>query len=92
MTVIVEPSKVRGYPCHILGSTPDAPGHMASSRLAASIGVGTFRLQRPSIRASLSTRHPILSASFDDACESQSNRNGRYVSYALILFSIEAIW
>jgi hypothetical protein len=51
---------------HILGSTPDAPGHMASSRLAASIGVGTFRLQRPSIRAGLRTRHPMLSASVDE--------------------------
>jgi len=66
MAVIVEPSKVRGYSCHILGSTPDAPGHMASRRLAASVGVGTFRLQRPSIRVGLSTQHPILSASFDE--------------------------
>jgi hypothetical protein len=29
-------------PCHLRGSTPDAPGHMASRRLAASCGVGTF--------------------------------------------------
>src|ERR1700745_2007961 len=29
-------------PCHIRGSTPDAPGHMASRRLAASCGVRTF--------------------------------------------------
>ena len=33
--------------------------------LAASCGVGTHRLQRPSIRAGSHTRHPILSASFD---------------------------
>jgi len=52
--------------CHTLGSMPDAPSYMASSRLAASIGVGTFRLQRPSIRAGLCTRHPMLSASVDE--------------------------
>ena len=52
--------------CHTPGSMPDAPGYMASSRLAASIGVGTFRLQRPSIRAGLTTRHPMLSASVDE--------------------------
>ena len=33
--------------------------------LAASCGVGTHRLQRPSIRAGTNTRHPILYASFD---------------------------
>gem|GEM_PF-2924285 len=33
--------------------------------LAASYGVGTSRLQRPSIRAGATTRHPILSASCD---------------------------
>jgi len=33
--------------------------------LAASCGVGTHRLQRPSIRAGTNARHPILSASFD---------------------------
>jgi len=33
--------------------------------LAASGGVGTHRLQRPSIRAGTNTRHPILYASFD---------------------------
>jgi len=31
--------------------------------LAASVGVGANRLQRPSIRAGANTRHPILSAS-----------------------------
>jgi hypothetical protein len=39
--------------------------HMAPIGLAASCGVGTSRLQRPSIRAGSHTRHPMLSASFD---------------------------
>jgi hypothetical protein len=39
---------------------------MASIGLAASVGAGTSRLQRPSIRAGATTRHPILSTSFDD--------------------------
>jgi hypothetical protein len=34
--------------------------------LAASSGVGTSRLHRPSIRAGATTRHPMLSVSFDD--------------------------
>ena len=41
--------------------------HMAPIGLAASCGVGTSRLQRPSIRAGANTRHPILSASFDES-------------------------
>jgi hypothetical protein len=40
---------------------------MASIGLAASCGVGTSRLQRPSIRAGSHTRHPILSASLDES-------------------------
>jgi hypothetical protein len=43
-----------------------ALGSIASIGLAASWGVGTSRLQRPSLRAGATTRHPILSASFDD--------------------------
>lgn len=78
MGIRVEASKVRGYPCHILGSTSDAPGHMALSRLAASVGVGTFRLQRPSIRAGLSTRHPILSASCDESWKACRRRPHLY--------------
>src|SRR5215471_16321579 len=43
MAILAEPSQVRGSPCHIRGSTtPDAPSHLASRRLAASCGVGTF--------------------------------------------------
>ena len=62
----------------ILGSTPDAPGHMASIELAASCGVGTSRLQRPSIRAGFSARHPMLSASFDDSWKAQRRRPHLY--------------
>src|SRR2546426_11646257 len=53
----------------ILGSTPDASGPMAWFELAASCGVGTSRLQRPSIRAGLGARHPMLYAPFDDSCQ-----------------------
>jgi hypothetical protein len=31
----------QGSPCHLRGATPNAPGHLASRRLAASGGVGT---------------------------------------------------
>jgi hypothetical protein len=44
--------------------------------LAASCGVETSRLQRPSLRAGSTTRHPILHASFDErwkACGRQSH-------------------
>ena len=40
---------------------------MASIGLAASCGVGTSRLQRPSIRVGANTRHPMLSASLTSA-------------------------
>src|SRR4030095_1518493 len=43
-----------------------ALGSIASIGLAASWGVGTSRLQRPSLRAGATTRHPMLSTSFDD--------------------------
>src|SRR5262252_1366962 len=42
MAMRAEPSQVRGSPDHIRGSTLNAPDHMASRRLAASCGVGTF--------------------------------------------------
>src|SRR5919198_6457959 len=48
---------------------PCMPGtlcHLALMALAASCGVGTARLQRPSLRAGATTRHPMLSASCDD--------------------------
>jgi hypothetical protein len=41
--------------------------HLAPTGLAASCGVGTWRLQRPSIRAGSNARHPILYASFDES-------------------------
>ena len=59
-------------------STLDAPRHTASTWLAASLGVETSRLQRPSIRAGLGARHPILSASFDDAWKAQRRRPHLY--------------
>jgi hypothetical protein len=40
--------------------------HLAPSGLAASLGVGTSRLQRPAHRAGFNTLHPSLDASFDD--------------------------
>jgi hypothetical protein len=42
--------------------------------LAASSGVGANRLQRPSIRAGANTRHPILSASWDESGKSCRRR------------------
>jgi hypothetical protein len=41
--------------------------HLAPMGLAASFGVGTYCLQRPSIRAGCDARHPILYASFDES-------------------------
>jgi hypothetical protein len=46
------------------------PCHIAPIALAASFGVETRGLQRPSIRAGLGARHPILYASFDQNCGS----------------------
>src|SRR5712691_4213381 len=51
---------------------------MASIELAASVGVETDRLQRPSIRASSHARHPILSASFDARWKAQRRRPHLY--------------
>jgi len=51
---------------------------MASMRLAASCGVGTYRLQRPSIRASSHARHLILYASFDVSWKAQRRRPHLY--------------
>jgi hypothetical protein len=58
----------------ILRSTSDASGHMASTQLAASFGVETSRLQRPSIRADSHARHPILYASFDESWKALRRR------------------
>jgi hypothetical protein len=44
-----------------------ALGAIAPIGLAASYGVGTSRLQRPSLRAGSTTRHPILHASCDES-------------------------
>ncbi len=65
------PSQSRDDPYHHPWFNPTALGHMASMRLAASYGVEIHRLQRPSIRAGLSTRHPILSASVDASRKAQ---------------------
>ena len=51
MAMRVSTSQSRDDPYHHPWLNPDAPGHMASMRLAASCGVETHRLQRPSIRA-----------------------------------------
>ena len=47
---------------------------MASIGLAASCGVGTSRLQRPSIRAGPNTRHLILYASSDESGKAWGRR------------------
>ena len=60
VAAVVKPSGVFFLPCLLW-----ALCHMAPIGLAASCGVGTSRLQRPSLRAGLHTRHPMLSASFD---------------------------
>jgi hypothetical protein len=65
-------------PYHHPWLNPDAPGHLTSMRLAASCGVEIHRLQRPSIRAGLSTRHPILSASVDESRKAQRRRPHLY--------------
>jgi hypothetical protein len=65
-------------PYHHRWLNPDAPGPLTSMRLAASCGVETHRLQRPSIRAGLSTRHPILSASVDASRKAQRRRPHLY--------------
>ena len=51
---------------------------MASIGLAASCGVGTSRLQRPSIRAGSHTRHPILYAFFDESWKAYGRRPHLY--------------
>jgi hypothetical protein len=51
---------------------------MAPIGLAASCGVGTHRLQRPSIRAGAHTRHPILYASFDESWKACGRRPHLY--------------
>ena len=62
----------------ILGSTPDASGPMAPFDLAASCGVETSRLQRPSIRAGFNARHPMLSAPFNDSWKAPRRRPHLY--------------
>jgi hypothetical protein len=52
--------------------------HQAPITLAASCGVGTLRLQRPSLRAGLHTRHPMLSASFDESGQAYGRRPHLY--------------
>ena len=76
--MIVKESKPNKTSVSIRDSTSDALGHMALILLAASFGVKTSRLQRPSIRADSSVRHPILFASFDDSRKSFGRRPHLY--------------
>ena len=62
VALVGKPSCVWVRPC-----IPGTLCHFAPSGLAASCGVGTSRLQRPSIRAGPNTRHPRLYASFDES-------------------------
>jgi hypothetical protein len=62
VAAVVKPSCVFFLPCLFW-----ALCHLVPIGLAASCGVGTCRLQRPSIRAGSTTRHPMLSASFDES-------------------------
>ena len=78
MAMRVSTSQSRDDPYHHSWLNPAAPGHMASMRLAASCGVGTYRLQRPSIRAGSHARHLILSASFDESRKAQRRRPHLY--------------
>src|SRR5262249_36889461 len=52
--------------------------HLAPIGLAASCGVGTSRLHRPSLRAGVHTRHPMLSASFDESWKAYGRRPHLY--------------
>jgi hypothetical protein len=74
----VRPSQSRGHPYHHSWLNPDAPAPMTSMGLAASLGVGTSRLQRPSLRAGAHTRHPMLSASCDESWKAQRRRPHLY--------------
>jgi hypothetical protein len=74
----VSTSQSGGHPYHHPWLHPDAPGPMTSMCLAASLGVGTERLQRPSLRAGAHTRHPMLSASFDESRKAQRRRPHLY--------------
>ena len=62
----------------ILDSTPDASGHIAPITLAASCGAETSCLQRPSIRAGVNARHPMLSASFNESRKSSRRQPHLY--------------
>jgi hypothetical protein len=78
MAMRVRTSQSRGDPYHHPRLNPEAPSHMTSMRLAASCGVEIHRLQRPSIRAGSHTRHPMLSASFDDSWKAWRRRPHLY--------------
>jgi hypothetical protein len=75
---IVSAAKVRGDPGHHPGLHTRCAQSQASIKLAASVGVETDRLQRPSLRASSHARHPILSASFDESGKAQRRRPHLY--------------
>ena len=78
MAMRARTSQRRGEPSPHPWINPEAPGHLTSIRLAASCGVEIHRLQRPSIRAGLSTRHPMLSASVDESRKAQRRRPHLY--------------
>jgi hypothetical protein len=76
VAAVVKPSGV-----FFLPSILWALRHTAPIGLAASGGVGTSRLQRPSLRAGSNARHPMLSASFDDtwkACRRRPHLSDGY--------------
>ena len=74
MALRVTTSPSRDDPSHHPWLNPAAPSHMTSMRLAASCGVESSRLQRPSSRAGSHPRHLILSASGDASRKAQRRR------------------
>ena len=68
-----KPSDVWGRAC-----IPGTRCHCAPSGLAASCGVEISCLQRPSLRAGVTARHPILYASFDESRKSSRRRPHLY--------------
>ena len=78
MTMYVRTSQSRDDLYHHPWRDSDAPGHMPSRRLAASWGVESHGLQRPSIRAGAHARHLILYASIDASRKAQRRRPHLY--------------
>jgi hypothetical protein len=74
MTMYMRTSQSRDDLYHHPWLDSDAPGHMTSMRLAASWGVESHGLQRPSIRAGAHARHLILYASIDASRKAHRRR------------------